>query len=224
MNKRKWAQKAVIIQHLLTTTGKGKKRWSTVDEIEWFNIKLWSVGISPNFIFLIFRSSSNAMHNGHKPESFKLELSNKSRKDEAYNPYFERNVEHPLSNNETTIHLLKSSLGTGILAMPKAYYHAGYIVGSIGTIIIGSIAVYCIQLLLKIHYELCKRNKVCNTHHGHYHNNCCFNIRRPYNCCLTGPIYGLPNNCEKCFTGRTTMDAQIGSVYCVMHTNPTLMN
>lgn len=45
--------------------------------------------------------------------------------------------------------------------MPKAYYHAGYIVGSFGTIIIGSIAVYCIQLLLKIHYELCKRNKVC---------------------------------------------------------------
>lgn len=90
-----------------------------------------------------------------------MDVINKSRKDEAYEPYLERgHVEHPLSNIETLIHLLKSSLGTGILAMPKAYYHAGYIVGSIGTILIGSIAVYCIQLLLHIHYELCKRNKV----------------------------------------------------------------
>lgn len=104
----------------------------------------------------------NSFLSSHKSESFKLEVINKSRKDEAYEPYLERgHVEHPLSNIETTIHLLKSSLGTGILAMPKAYYHAGYINGSIGTIIIGSIAVYCIQLLLHIHYELCKRNKVC---------------------------------------------------------------
>lgn len=45
--------------------------------------------------------------------------------------------------------------------MPKAFYHAGYLVGSISTIVIGSIALYCIQVLLKIHHELCKRNEVC---------------------------------------------------------------
>lgn len=33
-------------------------------------------------------------------------------------------------------------------------------VGAIGTVVIGSIAVYCIQMLLKCHYELCKRKKV----------------------------------------------------------------
>lgn len=63
-------------------------------------------------------------------------------------------------NSDTIIHLLKSSFGTGILAMPKAFYHAGYLVGSIATIVIGLIAIYCIQMLLKVHYELCKRNKV----------------------------------------------------------------
>lgn len=63
-------------------------------------------------------------------------------------------------NTETIIHLLKSSLGTGILAMPKAFYHAGYLVGSIGTIVIATILVYGIQTLLASHYELCKRNKV----------------------------------------------------------------
>lgn len=44
--------------------------------------------------------------------------------------------------------------------MPQAFHHAGYLVGTIGTIVIGSIAVYCIQMILVAHYELCKRKKV----------------------------------------------------------------
>lgn len=63
-------------------------------------------------------------------------------------------------NNDTLIHLLKSSLGTGILAMPQAFYHAGYVLGTISTIVIALVLVYCIQVLLQAHYELCKRNKV----------------------------------------------------------------
>lgn len=61
---------------------------------------------------------------------------------------------------DTLIHLLKASLGTGILSMPQAIYHAGYVLGSIGTVVIGLIAVYCMQILLESHYELCKRRKV----------------------------------------------------------------
>lgn len=45
--------------------------------------------------------------------------------------------------------------------MPQAIFHAGYVIGSIGTILIGLIAVYCMQMLLESHYELCKRRKVC---------------------------------------------------------------
>lgn len=44
--------------------------------------------------------------------------------------------------------------------MPQAIYHAGYLLGTIGTIVIGLIAVYCMQMLLASHYELCKRKKV----------------------------------------------------------------
>lgn len=58
------------------------------------------------------------------------------------------------------IHLLKGSLGTGILAMPNAFHNSGYIVGAIGTIIIGIICTYCIHMLLRAHYELCRRKKV----------------------------------------------------------------
>lgn len=63
-------------------------------------------------------------------------------------------------NTESIIHLLKCSLGTGILAMPQAIYHAGYVLGAIGTAAIGILCLYCIQLLLESHYELCKRKKV----------------------------------------------------------------
>lgn len=61
------------------------------------------------------------------------------------------------------IHLLKSSLGTGILAMPIAFHHSGYLVGSVGTVVLGAIAVYCIHMLLATHYELCKRKRVSET-------------------------------------------------------------
>lgn len=58
------------------------------------------------------------------------------------------------------MHLLKVALGTGIFAMPNAFHHAGYIVGTIATIILGSIATYCVHILVDLHYELCKWKKV----------------------------------------------------------------
>jgi len=64
------------------------------------------------------------------------------------------------SDAETMLHLLKGSLGTGILAMPRAIYHAGYIVGVIATIIIGLLCIYCMRILVRSEYELCKRKRV----------------------------------------------------------------
>lgn len=66
------------------------------------------------------------------------------------------------SNTETLLHLLKGSLGTGILAMPKAFSNSGYVVGSIGTIVIGVLCTYCIHVLLESCYVLCKRRKVAS--------------------------------------------------------------
>lgn len=63
-------------------------------------------------------------------------------------------------NADTLIHLLKGSLGTGILAMPKAFSRSGYVVGFVSTIVIGIICTYCIHMLLRSHYELCKRKRV----------------------------------------------------------------
>lgn len=63
-------------------------------------------------------------------------------------------------NIDTFVHLMKGVLGTGILAMPKAFHHAGYVTAIVGTVIIGLICTYCIHVMLRAHYELCKRKQV----------------------------------------------------------------
>lgn len=45
-------------------------------------------------------------------------------------------------------HLLKASLGTGILAMPNAFHNAGYAVGMIGTLIVGFLCTYNVHMLV----------------------------------------------------------------------------
>lgn len=93
--------------------------------------------------------------------SYVLEIQDKKPGLETdYNPYEHRHVEHPTSNNETLIHLLKGSLGTGILAMPNAFHHAGWLVGGVGTLLIGILCTYCIHLLIKAEFELCRRKRV----------------------------------------------------------------
>lgn len=60
------------------------------------------------------------------------------------------------------LHLLKGSLGTGILAMPKAFYHSGFGIGIVATIIIGLFCTYCMRILVTCEYELCKRKRVAS--------------------------------------------------------------
>uniref|UniRef100_A0A0K8T6A9 Amino acid transporter transmembrane domain-containing protein n=2 Tax=Lygus hesperus TaxID=30085 RepID=A0A0K8T6A9_LYGHE len=76
-----------------------------------------------------------------------------------YEPYDNREVKHPVTYWETLIHMLKASLGTGILAMPAAFNNAGWLVATIGTMVIGLICTYSIHMLISTEYELCKRKK-----------------------------------------------------------------
>ncbi|XP_026688854.1 proton-coupled amino acid transporter-like protein CG1139 [Diaphorina citri] len=67
-----------------------------------------------------------------------------------YDPHKHRVLEHATTNNETLIHLLKGSLGTGILAMPNAFVNSGLVIGTVGTILIGILCTYCLHVLVSI--------------------------------------------------------------------------
>ncbi|XP_022900024.1 proton-coupled amino acid transporter-like protein pathetic [Onthophagus taurus] len=77
-----------------------------------------------------------------------------------YNPFDHRKLEHPTSDLDTLIHLLKGSLGSGILAMPVAFANAGLAFGLFATFTIGFICTYCVHILVRSAHELCKRTRV----------------------------------------------------------------
>ncbi|KAL1117154.1 hypothetical protein AAG570_004481, partial [Ranatra chinensis] len=78
----------------------------------------------------------------------------------GYDPFQHRRLQHPTTDMETLIHLLKGSLGTGILAMPMAFLNAGILFGLFATCIIGVVCTYCIHILVKCSHILCRRMKV----------------------------------------------------------------
>ncbi|PSN47057.1 Proton-coupled amino acid transporter-like protein pathetic [Blattella germanica] len=65
----------------------------------------------------------------------------------GYNPFEHRKLSHPTSDMDTLIHLLKGSLGSGILAMPMAFKNAGLSFGVVATFTIGFICTYCVHIL-----------------------------------------------------------------------------
>ncbi|KAG8230404.1 hypothetical protein J437_LFUL010205 [Ladona fulva] len=84
----------------------------------------------------------------------------RSINNDSYNPLLNRDLEHPTSNTDTMIHLLKGNIGTGILAMPDAFRNAGLVVGTLGTLLMGVICTHCMHILVKCAHELCIRTEV----------------------------------------------------------------
>lgn len=77
----------------------------------------------------------------------------------AFDPFRERNLEHPTTDGETLTHLLKASLGTGILAMPIAFSYAGLAGGIIATILTALVCTHCAYVLVKCAHTLYVRNQ-----------------------------------------------------------------
>uniref|UniRef100_A0A6P7GCN1 Proton-coupled amino acid transporter-like protein CG1139 isoform X2 n=1 Tax=Diabrotica virgifera virgifera TaxID=50390 RepID=A0A6P7GCN1_DIAVI len=91
------------------------------------------------------------------------DTSSKNKRDEIeedYDPYLHRNLTHPNQSLETLGHLIKGIIGTGILALPEAFKLAGMITGIISTILIGLLSTYCLRILVRSQYILCKRKRV----------------------------------------------------------------
>ncbi|XP_055321040.1 proton-coupled amino acid transporter-like protein pathetic isoform X3 [Sitodiplosis mosellana] len=77
-----------------------------------------------------------------------------------YNPFHHRKVSHPTTDGETLIHLLKGSLGSGILSMPLAFANGGLWFGLVSTFLVGIICTYCVHILVKCSHILCRRAQV----------------------------------------------------------------
>lgn len=75
-----------------------------------------------------------------------------------FDPFKARVLEHPVSEAGTLIHLLKSCLGTGILAMPLAFRCSGLLVGIFATIIESIICGHCAYILVVCAHDLCRRS------------------------------------------------------------------
>ncbi|BFF97391.1 proton-coupled amino acid transporter-like protein pathetic [Drosophila madeirensis] len=71
-----------------------------------------------------------------------------------FNPFTHRDNEHPTSDNETLTHLLKASLGTGILGMPIAFMYSGIIMGIFATIFTAFVCTHCSYVLVKCGHKL----------------------------------------------------------------------
>ncbi|CAG9791753.1 unnamed protein product [Diatraea saccharalis] len=93
--------------------------------------------------------------------SSKVDLAcNGSREDlDPYVPAEHRPITSSTSSFGALAHLLKASLGSGVLAMPLAFKNAGLVVGCFGTFIIGFICAHVVHVLVKTSQQLCTEMK-----------------------------------------------------------------
>ncbi|XP_018567846.1 proton-coupled amino acid transporter-like protein pathetic [Anoplophora glabripennis] len=75
-----------------------------------------------------------------------------------FDPFKARQLEHPVSDVDTLTHLLKASLGTGILSMPAAFYASGLVLGIFSTILVSVICTHCSYILVVCAHELYKKS------------------------------------------------------------------
>lgn len=76
-----------------------------------------------------------------------------------YNPFENRDQINGASTGGSLAHLLKSSLGSGILAMPLAFKNAGLLFGLFGTLAAGFLCTHCVHILVKTSHDICQKTK-----------------------------------------------------------------
>uniref|UniRef100_A0A6P4FRE1 Proton-coupled amino acid transporter 1 isoform X2 n=1 Tax=Drosophila rhopaloa TaxID=1041015 RepID=A0A6P4FRE1_DRORH len=76
-----------------------------------------------------------------------------------FDPFALRDNEHPTTDGETLTHLLKASLGTGILGMPVAFMYSGLVMGIFATIFTAFICTHCSYILVKCGHKLYYRTR-----------------------------------------------------------------
>lgn len=81
------------------------------------------------------------------------------KKQLPYDPFQMRDNSNSTTATGALLHLIKSSLGTGVLAMPNAFKNGGLIFGLFGTAAIGALCAHCIYLLVVCSQSLARRTR-----------------------------------------------------------------
>ncbi|XP_055684355.1 proton-coupled amino acid transporter-like protein CG1139 [Lutzomyia longipalpis] len=92
--------------------------------------------------------------------------------EENYDPHEHREVGRGISNVAAFVHILKGTIGTGILAMPNAIKNSGYIMGPIVIIPISVLVVACVHMIMDARYNICKKHRTPNMTYSESIRNC----------------------------------------------------
>ncbi|KAG8332939.1 hypothetical protein J6590_012708 [Homalodisca vitripennis] len=83
--------------------------------------------------------------------------------DDDYDPGDYRDFVDGLGTMGALFHMIKGSLGSGILAMPMAFKNAGLWVGLIGAFLIGFLCTHCVRLLRRLGRQAIRRCIICDS-------------------------------------------------------------
>ncbi|CAG9765441.1 unnamed protein product [Ceutorhynchus assimilis] len=92
--------------------------------------------------------------------TLKIDINPQNDSEKLYQPHEHRILSHPNNFLGAFLHLVKSSLGTGILAVPRAFKSAGLIVGLVGNILIGILCTHTVYILVQTSEKVCQRGKI----------------------------------------------------------------
>jgi solute carrier family 36 (proton-coupled amino acid transporter) len=69
-------------------------------------------------------------------------------------------------NQQSLMHILKSNMGTGILALPIAIKYAGLLIGSALLLFVGLVCSHCAQMLVICTQSMCIEYNASSLHYG----------------------------------------------------------
>ncbi|XP_017477885.1 PREDICTED: proton-coupled amino acid transporter-like protein CG1139 [Rhagoletis zephyria] len=87
-------------------------------------------------------------------------LTEKVNRNNEYLPSDYRDQVHGQSTSGAFMHLLKGSLGFGLLAMPMAFANGGLLFSMIATLVIGVLCTHCVHILVKTSQDICKEYQI----------------------------------------------------------------
>ncbi|CAH1174128.1 unnamed protein product [Phaedon cochleariae] len=104
-------------------------------------------------------NSRSTLNNNEAIDLSSISGSCETMRENIYNPYEHRILQHPNTYFGAVVHIAKGSLGTGVLAVPRAFKTAGLLVGTIGTVLVGILCTYNVHLLVSASLKICVKTK-----------------------------------------------------------------